>query len=83
MQWMKMKRHHHTQSHTEPSLVHLPAPDPEILKTVSIIKLYLKDEITTIVKAAVYEAVGTQLKAVREENTRLTSENESLKVRQP
>ena len=70
-----------TSSHTEPSLMHLPPPDPEVLKTVSIIKLYLKDGITTIVKAAVHEAVGTQLKAVREKNARLTSENESLKVR--
>ena len=61
--------------------MHLPPPDPERVKAVSIIKLYLKDEITTIVKAAVNEAVGTQLKAVREENVRLTSENESLKVR--
>ena len=77
----EMDENEATSSHAEPSLMHLPPPDPEILKTVSIIKLYLKDEITTIVKAAVHEAVGTQLKAVREENARLTSENESLKVR--
>lgn len=63
------------------TMVSLPPPDPEILKTVSIVKLYLKDEIASVVKTAVAEAVDTQLKQVKEDNKRLLSENESLKVR--
>ena len=68
-----------TQS--ESSLMNLPPPDPEILKTVSIVKLYLKDEIASVVKKAVNEALDTQLQEVREENSRLASENELLKAR--
>ena len=54
--------------------MNIPPPDPKILKTVSIIKLYLKDEIATVVKTAVKEALDTQLREVREENNRLSSE---------
>ena len=61
--------------------MNLPPPDPEILKTVSIMKLYLKDEIATVVKTAVNEALDTQLREVLEENRRLSSENELLKAR--
>ena len=61
--------------------MNLPPPDPEILKTVSIVKLYLKDEIATIVKTAVSEAIDTQLRELREENSRLTSYKELLKAR--
>ena len=60
------------------AMAKLPPPDPEILKTVSIVKLFLKDEIASVVKAAVAEAVDTQLKQVREDNARLTTENELL-----
>ena len=63
------------------TMASLPPPDPEILKTVSIVKLYLKDEIASVVKTAVAEAVDTQLKQVKEDNKRLLDENESLKVR--
>ena len=52
--------------------------DPDTLKTVSIVKLYLKDEIASVVKAAVSEAVDPQLKEVKE---KLSSEKEILKVR--
>lgn len=65
----------------ESSFMSLPPPDPEIVKTVNIVKLYLKDEIVSVVKAAVSEAVDTQLKEVKEANKRLTSENEMLKAR--
>lgn len=65
----------------ESSFMGLPPPDPEILRTVSIVKLYLKDEIVSVVKAAVSEAVDSQLKEVKEENKRLSSENEILKAR--
>ena len=61
--------------------MNLPPPDPEILKTLGIVKSFLKDEIVSIVKTAVSEAINTQLKEVREENSRLTSENELLKAR--
>ena len=60
-----------------PTMASLPPPDPEIIKTVRIVKLYLKDGTASVVKTMVAEAVDTQLKQVKEDKKRLLS----LKIR--
>lgn len=66
-------------------VLEMPSLDPDILRTVSIIRLYLKDEISDLVKNAVSEAVSeamdTELQDLRDETSRLTAENTDLKTR--
>lgn len=61
--------------------MHIPPPDPETLKTVKIVSLYLKTELADLVKAAVETAMESKLSEIKEENARLTKENVELTAR--
>ena len=62
-------------------LTDLSSPDAETMKTVNIIRLYLKTELVGLVKTAVESAIETKLKDIRDKNARLTKENLDLTQR--
>ena len=61
--------------------MHIPPPDPETLKTMNIISVYLKTEVSGLIKAAVETAIESKLGPIKEENARLTKENIELTKR--
>ena len=61
--------------------IHIPPPDPETLKTLQIVRLYLKTEVADLVKTAVETAIESKVGEIREENARLTKENVELTKR--
>ena len=63
------------------STMHTQPPDPETLKTLKIVSLYLRTEVAGIVKTAVETAIESKLSEIKDENARLTKENVELTAR--
>lgn len=64
------------------SIPHLPLdPDPEVLRTVNIIRTYLRGDMLELVKAAVTEVMDSRFKNLQDEYARLSTENAELRAR--
>ena len=58
-----------------------PEMTPEMLKTVTIIRAFLGEDMRDLIKTAVKDALDSGLSDLREDNERLTKENNELRTR--
>ena len=58
-----------------------PEMTPEMIKTITIIKAVLHEDMRDLIKTAVKDALDSGLNDLREDNERLTKENDELRTR--